>query len=125
MGGKSPNIIFADADLEQAVPSSSWGVFGNQGQACCAATRMFVQEKVYEQFAEALAKSARQIRLGNPFDPATTMGPLISREQHERVLGYLSLGKREGAKARIGGERGPRRADIMSSPRCLPRCATI
>jgi aldehyde dehydrogenase (NAD+) len=107
LGGKSPNIIFADADMEEAVRSSSWGVFGNQGQACCAATRMFVQEKVYERFAEGLTKSAGQIRLGNPFDPATTMGPLISREQHERVLGYLSLGKDEGAKARIGGERGP------------------
>jgi acyl-CoA reductase-like NAD-dependent aldehyde dehydrogenase len=106
LGGKSPNIIFQDADLDQAVALSATGVFRNQGQVCCAATRMFVQERIHDEFAARIAAKADQIKLGQPLDPATTMGPLVSSEQHERVLGYLQLARDEGAQAKAGGERG-------------------
>src|SRR5271155_243672 len=86
LGGKSPNIIFADANLEDAVRGSAVGIFANQGEVCCAASRMFVQEKIYEKFAEGLVNSASKIRLGNPFEAGTTMGPLVSKDQHDRVL---------------------------------------
>jgi len=116
LGGKSPNIIFADANLEDAVRGSAVGIFANQGEVCCAASRMFVQEKVYEKFAEGLVNSANKIRLGNPFEAGTTMGPLVSKEQHDRVLGYLATGKEEGAKARIGGDRGPQAKGYFVQP---------
>ncbi|MGA2409590.1 MAG: aldehyde dehydrogenase family protein [Candidatus Binataceae bacterium] len=106
LGGKSPNVIFPDADMEQAVALSATGVFRNQGQVCCAATRMFVQEGIYDEFAERIAAKANAIKLGQPLDPSTTMGPLVSSEQHERVLGYLKLAHDEGAQAKAGGERG-------------------
>lgn len=79
LGGKSPNVVFADAEMEQAVALSASGVFRNQGQVCCAATRTFVQELIYEEFAERIAAKANEIKLGQPLDPATTMGPLVSR----------------------------------------------
>jgi len=116
LGGKSPNVIFADADLEQAVAISASGVFRNQGEVCCAATRMFVQERIYDRFADAIAAKANEIRLGPPLDPATTMGPLVSREQHERVLGYLQLAREEGAQAKAGGERGPQARGYFVKP---------
>lgn len=107
LGGKSPNVVFADADLEQAAALSANGVFRNQGQVCCAATRMFAQESIYDEFVARLTARAGEIRLGQPLEAGTTMGPLVSREQHERVLGYLELARQEGAQAQIGGERGP------------------
>jgi acyl-CoA reductase-like NAD-dependent aldehyde dehydrogenase len=107
LGGKSPNVIFPDADMEQAVALSATGVFRNQGQVCCAATRMFVQEGIYDEFADRIAAKANQIKLGQPLDSTTTMGPLVSSEQHKRVLGYLKLAHDEGAHAQAGGERGP------------------
>ena len=116
LGGKSPNIIFADANLEDAVRGSAVGIFANQGEVCCAASRMFVQEKIYEKFAEGLVNSASKIRLGNPFEAGTTMGPLVSKDQHDRVLGYLATGKQEGAKASIGGDRGPQAKGYFVQP---------
>jgi acyl-CoA reductase-like NAD-dependent aldehyde dehydrogenase len=106
LGGKSPNVIFQDAELDAAVALSASGVFRNQGQVCCAATRMFVQERIYDEFADRIAAKANQIKLGQPLDASTTMGPLVSSEQHERVLGYLELARNEGARAKAGGERG-------------------
>jgi phenylacetaldehyde dehydrogenase len=116
LGGKSPNIIFADADLERAVALSARGVFRNQGQVCCAATRMFVQESIYDEFAERIAAKANEIKLGEPLDKTTTMGPLVSQEQHERVLGYLKLAREEGADTRAGGERGPQPKGYFVKP---------
>jgi acyl-CoA reductase-like NAD-dependent aldehyde dehydrogenase len=107
LGGKSPNVVFADADLNLAVPGSAGGIFRNQGQVCSAGSRIFVQESIYDRFAEQLAENARRIRLGDPFDPQTTMGPLISADQYQRVIGYLESGKSEGAMPRTGAERGP------------------
>ncbi|HTW89508.1 MAG TPA: aldehyde dehydrogenase family protein [Candidatus Binataceae bacterium] len=116
LGGKSPNVIFADAEMDQAVALSATGVFRNQGQVCCAATRMFVHERIYDEFAERIATTANQIKLGQPLDPSTTMGPLVSSEQHERVLGYLKLARDEGAKAKAGGERGPQEKGYFVKP---------
>jgi len=116
LGGKSPNVIFPDAAMEEAVALSATGVFRNQGQVCCAATRMFVQERIYDEFAERISAKANDINLGQPLDPATTMGPLVSSEQHERVLGYLKLACEEGARAKAGGERGPQPRGYFVKP---------
>src|SRR5262249_19827084 len=105
LGGKSPNIVFADADVEAAVQGAMLGVFFCAGQVCCAGTRLFVEQKMHDQFADALAKNAGGMKQGNPFDPDTRIGPLVSKEQLDRVTGYLDAGKKEGAKAVIGGER--------------------
>jgi aldehyde dehydrogenase (NAD+) len=105
LGGKSPDIVFADADLEQAVPGTAWGIFRNSGQVCCAGSRLFVEQKVYDRFVSRVAEYASTIRVGNGLDPSTQMGPLISQEQLDRVTGYLRIGKEEGAKAVVGGER--------------------
>jgi acyl-CoA reductase-like NAD-dependent aldehyde dehydrogenase len=116
LGGKSPNVIFPDAPMEQAVALSATGVFRNQGQVCCAATRMFVQERIYDEFADRISAKANEINLGQPLNPATTMGPLVSSEQHERVLGYLKLAHDEGARAKAGGERGPQEKGYFVKP---------
>jgi phenylacetaldehyde dehydrogenase len=121
LGGKSPNVIFPDADLEQAVALSASGVFRNQGQVCCAATRMFVQRDIYDEFAERIAAKADQINLGQPLEPTTTMGPLVSSEQHERDLGYLKLAHDEGAQAKAGGERGAQPKDYFVKAHHLRR----
>jgi aldehyde dehydrogenase (NAD+) len=105
LGGKSPDIVFADADLETAVPGAAWGIFRNSGQVCCAGSRLFVEQPIYDRFVAQMAEYASTIRVGNGLDPETQMGPLISPEQLERVTGYLKIGKQEGAKAVIGGER--------------------
>jgi acyl-CoA reductase-like NAD-dependent aldehyde dehydrogenase len=119
LGGKSPNIIFPDADMNTAVFGSMMGIFLNQGQVCCAGSRIFVQEKMYDQFTDSLTGMAAGLTLGDPFDPNTRMGPLVSKEQHERVLGYLKIGKDEGAKTNIGGERGPQERGYFVKPTVL------
>jgi aldehyde dehydrogenase (NAD+) len=105
LGGKSPNIVFSDADVPAAVEGALMGVFFNQGQVCCAGTRLFVEQKLHDQFADALAKAAGGMKQGSGLDPETRIGPLVSQEQLERVTGYLAAGKKEGAKAILGGER--------------------
>jgi aldehyde dehydrogenase (NAD+) len=105
LGGKSPNIVFADADVEAAVQGALMGVFFNQGQVCCAGTRLFVEQKMHDAFADALAKHAESIPQGPGLDPSTQIGPLVSKEQLDRVTGYLEIGKKEGAKPLAGGER--------------------
>jgi betaine-aldehyde dehydrogenase len=103
LGGKSPTMIFADADLEAAVTGATYGVFANQGQICASGSRILVQRDVYAEVAEAMGAAASGLRLGNPRDEGVDMGPLITREQQDRVLGYIELGEREGA--RIVGTR--------------------
>jgi acyl-CoA reductase-like NAD-dependent aldehyde dehydrogenase len=105
LGGKSPNIVFADADVAAAVEGALLGVFFNQGQVCCAGTRLFVEEKMHDQFADALATATKTMKQGSGLDPDTRIGPLVSKEQLDRVTKYLEVGKKEGAKAVIGGER--------------------
>ena len=105
LGGKSPDIVFADADLDAAVPGAAMAVFQNSGQICSAGTRLFVQRPVYEEFVQRVAGYARTLKVGDPLDPATQLGPLVSAEQLERVTGYLKLGREQGARALAGGER--------------------
>ncbi|HLK87558.1 MAG TPA: aldehyde dehydrogenase family protein [Candidatus Binataceae bacterium] len=107
LGGKSPNIIFPDADMEQAVPGSMMGVFFNSGQVCCAGTRIFVQKDVYDKFNDSLSKFSAGMTMGPGLDPKTMMGPLVSREQFDKVKSYLELGKKEGARITTGGETLP------------------
>ncbi|KAM9426780.1 aldehyde dehydrogenase, mitochondrial-like [Pholidichthys leucotaenia] len=103
LGGKSPNIILSDADLEYAVEQSHFALFFNQGQCCCAGSRTYVQADVYDEFVERSVERAKKRVVGNPFDPETEQGPQIDQEQFSKILGYISSGKREGAKLMCGG----------------------
>jgi aldehyde dehydrogenase (NAD+) len=105
LGGKSPDIVFADADLAKAVPGAAMGVFANSGQACCAGTRIFVEAPVYDEFVERAAAFAGGLRVGNSLDAATRIGPVVSADQLERVTGYLDVGRAEGAEVAAGGGR--------------------
>jgi aldehyde dehydrogenase (NAD+) len=105
LGGKSPNVVFADADLDAAVEGAYFGLFFNQGQCCCAGSRLFVEDRIHDQFVEKLVKKAKGQKVGDPFDAATTQGPQVSQEQCDRVMGYIDAGKREGAKLLTGGNR--------------------
>ena len=105
LGGKSPNIVFADADLTRAVSGAFFGIFFNQGQVCSAGSRLFVQKKVYDETLDELLKTVKETRLGPGIDPVTQMGPLVSKAQQERVLGYITLGNKEGARMLSGGGR--------------------
>lgn len=105
LGGKSPDIVFADADLEAAVPGAAMAVFMNSGQICAAGTRMFVEDSIYEEFTERVAAYSRTLKVGNSMDNDTQIGPLVSTEQLSRVTGYLDIGKGEGARLLSGGVR--------------------
>ena len=105
LGGKSPDIVFADADLDQAVPGAGMAVFANSGQICSAGTRLFVERRIYEEFTARVAEFGRGLRVGDGLDPETQVGPLVSAEQLERVTGYLAIGRQEGARPLSGGER--------------------
>jgi betaine-aldehyde dehydrogenase len=104
LGGKSPNIFFADADFEAAVDGALFGVFVNQGEVCSAGSRILVERSLYPRFLEAVVEKAKRITLGHGLDRRVRMGPLVSREQFERVRAYQELGKRE-AKVALGGNR--------------------
>ena len=103
LGGKSPNIILDDADVEAAIAGSTAGIFFNHGQCCNAGSRLYVQEKVYDKVVAGIAANAAKIKLGVGMDPATEMGPMVSEVQHGRVKGYLKSGQEEGARAVTGG----------------------
>ena len=105
LGGKSPNIVFADADLDAAVAGAMLGLFLNQGQCCCAGSRLFVEDKVYDSVVEKLADQTNQRKLGDPFDPATEQGPQVDKTQFDKVLSYIESGKKEGARCVSGGDR--------------------
>jgi phenylacetaldehyde dehydrogenase len=105
LGGKSPNIVLDDADLETAVPGAASAIFFNHGQCCCAGSRLYVQKKAFDKVVEGVAAAAKKIKLGPGLDPATEMGPLVSEEQLNRVIGYLRAGTEEGAKTVVGGQR--------------------
>ena len=105
LGGKSPNIIFDDADLDKALAAAAAGFCSNAGQICSAGTRIFVQEGVYEEMVERIAAHASGYRIGGPFDAGTQMGPLISQRQFERVSGYFDVAREDGARLVTGGGR--------------------
>ena len=105
LGGKSPNVIFADADLPKAIKGANWAVFSTSGQECVAGSRLFVERPAYEEVLQGLKGEAERIRVGNGFTPKVHVGPIISEQQLDRVIGYIQRGQREGARVLTGGER--------------------
>jgi aldehyde dehydrogenase (NAD+) len=105
LGGKSPNIIFSDSDIDHAVNTSHVGLFLNQGQCCCAGSRMFVEEKVYDRVVEESTKLAKKRTVGDPFKNETLQGPQVDKDQFTKVMEYINSGKKEGAKVMTGGNR--------------------
>ncbi len=105
LGGKSPNIVFDDADMDAAIDGAMLGLYLNQGQCCCAGSRLFVQEKAYDEFVSRLADKAKARRLGDPFDSATEQGPQVDQAQFDKIMSYIDSGRNQGAKCVAGGER--------------------
>ena len=105
LGGKSPNIVFADADLDAAAAGAEFGLFFNQGQCCCAGSRLFVEESVHDEFVERIVQRAQQRVLGNPFDVETNQGPQIDQAQLDKILRYIDRGQSQGANCVTGGKR--------------------
>ncbi|HTC48879.1 MAG TPA: aldehyde dehydrogenase family protein [Candidatus Aquilonibacter sp.] len=105
LGGKSPNVVFKDADLDTAISGAASAIFFNHGQCCCAGSRLYIEKPVYDRVVEGVAERAKRIRVGSGLDPKTQMGPLVSQEQLNRVCGYLEAGFSEGAKALAGGHK--------------------
>jgi aldehyde dehydrogenase (NAD+) len=114
LGGKSPNIVFADADLDAAVAGSLMGIFWNQGEVCCAGSRLFLQASVYDQFMDKLVGQAGKMKVGDPMDPSTQIGALISEDHLNKVLRYIDIGKAEGAKLRTGGDQPTKRGYFVN-----------
>ncbi len=111
LGGKSPNIVFEDADLEQAAFGAISGIFAATGQTCIAGSRLLVQDSIHDAFVEKLLAVARTARMGDPMDPATQVGPITTPPQFQKVLDYIDIARAEGAQVLLGGERG-------SAPEC-------
>jgi aldehyde dehydrogenase (NAD+) len=105
LGGKSPNIVFADSDIDSAVAGAMTGIFFNQGEVCCAGSRLFLEKSIHEEFVDKLSNKAASMLVGNPEDAGTQMGAQVSKEQFDKILGYIDIGKQEGAKLVTGGER--------------------
>jgi aldehyde dehydrogenase (NAD+) len=105
LGGKSPNIVFADTDMEQAVEGAHFALFFNQGQCCCAGSRLFVEEKCYDEFTHKVVEKAKSKKVGDPFAKETAQGPQVDKDQFDKILGYIDAGKQEGAKLLTGGSR--------------------
>ncbi|MCH8133592.1 MAG: aldehyde dehydrogenase family protein [Myxococcales bacterium] len=111
LGGKSPTIVFDDADLELAAEGVAGAIFFNHGQCCCAGSRMFAARKIRDELVERVAEIANNTKLGDGFDPATEMGPLVSREQYDRVCNYIRVGEDEGGTVLAGGRERPESLD--------------
>lgn len=108
LGGKSPNIVFADANLDDAVNGAVSGIFAATGQTCIAGSRLLLQDRVHDQVLERLLSIARTARMGDPMDPTTQVGPVTTRPQYEKVLGYIDIARAEGAKLELGGKAASR-----------------
>ena len=104
LGGKSPNLVFADADLADAIPSSVWSIYYSAGQSCEARSRILVEQSLYDEFVSAFSEAAGKLKVGDPLDPETQVGSLISAEHREKVHGYVETGREEGAEVTAGGE---------------------
>jgi phenylacetaldehyde dehydrogenase len=107
LGGKSPNLVFADADMKATIPGAAGAIFFNHGQCCCAGSRLYVEQSIFDHVVHGVAEQAKKIKLGPGFDPETSMGPLVSEEQMNRVCSYLEIGLSEGAEAVVGGHKRP------------------
>ncbi len=105
LGGKSPNVIFADADMEAAVAGAFHAIYFHGGQCCTAGSRLFVEDKIHRDFVERLAEKAKKRKLGDPLEPDTEQGPQVSQEQMDKILGYVDVGQKQGAKLVTGGHR--------------------
>jgi phenylacetaldehyde dehydrogenase len=105
LGGKSPNIVFADSDMKAAIGGAASAIFFNHGQCCCAGSRLYVEQSIFDQVVEGVSNQAKKIKVGPGIEPETQMGPLVSKEQMDRVCGYLESGFSEGAKATAGGKK--------------------
>ena len=105
LGGKSPLIVFDDADIENAIGGAMLGNFYSTGQVCSNGTRVFVQKGIHDRFVERLVERTKTIRIGDPLDPETQMGPLVSKAQHDKVLAYIGIGQRRGRNARLRRRR--------------------
>jgi len=105
LGGKSPNIVFDDADIDNTIPGAAMAIFFNHGQCCCAGSRLYVEQKQFDKVVDGVSQIASKIKVGPGMEPSTEMGPLVSEEQLNRVCGYLESGFSEGAKATAGGSR--------------------
>ena len=105
LGGKSPNVVFADVDLDAAIGGAASAIFFNHGQCCCAGSRLYVEKKIFDKVVDGVAEHASKIKVGSGFDDSTDMGPLVSKEQLDRVCNYLESGFSEGAKAVVGGTK--------------------
>jgi phenylacetaldehyde dehydrogenase len=105
LGGKSPNVVYADADVEAAINGAASAIFFNHGQCCCAGSRLYIEKKIFDKVVDGVAEQAEKIKVGSGFEPTTDMGPLVSKEQLDRVCGYLEAGFSEGAKAVTGGSK--------------------
>jgi aldehyde dehydrogenase (NAD+) len=104
LGGKAPNIVFADCNIDDAVEGQLRGIFFNQGEVCCAGSRLFIESKIHDEFVEKLKKRTESLIVGNPMDPATHMGAQVSKEQFDKILGFIEAGQKEGAKLVTGGK---------------------
>ncbi len=105
LGGKSPNVVFKDANLEIPIPGAASAIFFNHGQCCCAGSRLYIEKPIFDRVVEGVADYAKKIEVGSGLDPKTQMGPLVSQEQLSRVCGYLESGFSEGATALAGGHK--------------------
>ncbi len=105
LGGKSPNVIFADADLDAAVQGAHFALYFNQGQCCCAGSRLYIDEKVYDEVIDRIAEKNKSTRIGDPFDPETQQGPQVDKAQFDKILKYVEYGKADGAKCVSGGKQ--------------------
>jgi aldehyde dehydrogenase (NAD+) len=105
LGGKSPNIIYADSDLDAAAAGAHFGLYFNQGQCCCAGSRVYVEEKIHDKFIEKVAAMNKTRKLGNQLDPATEQGPQVDKAQYDKIMKYIGLGKEQGASMVCGGSR--------------------
>jgi len=105
LGGKSPNVVFADCDMDQAVAGAFHAIYFHGGQCCTAGSRLFVEQKIHREFVDRLAAKAKQRKLGDPLDTTTEQGPQVSQEQMDKILGYVDLGQKQGAKLLAGGKR--------------------
>jgi aldehyde dehydrogenase (NAD+) len=105
LGGKSPNIVFADTNIDEAVEGAHFGLFFNHGQCCCAGSRVFVEQRIYDEFVDKSAERARNRTVGDPFDPKTEQGPQVDEAQFDKIMSYIGSGRKEGAKLMCGGDR--------------------
>jgi len=120
LGGKSPVVVLADANIDDAITGAAWAIFGNHGQNCCAGSRLYVHASRFGEVVEGVAEVARSIRLGPGLDPASQMGPLVSRRQQQRVLAYVEQGREAGAEVVVGG-RAPEGPGSYVEPTILTR----